>query len=805
MVGAEHLLLGLIAENRGLAGNLLRNLNLTLDVAYRIANPLMGTGSYTSPTDIPFTDEPKRALRNAEFEADELQSRFVDTQHLLLGVLKEGGTARDILKGAGLEPENIRKQLMRAMGVNDQQLVAVGVGASTTPMRAPALEEFARNLTKIAADGGLDPVIGRQKEIERTIQILARRTKNNPILVGVPGVGKTAIAEGLALRIVHDDVPDILQGKRMFSLDMGLLVAGATMRGEFEERLKKIMDEVRQSDNIILVIDEVHTLVGAGGAGGGLDASNILKPALARGELQCIGATNLDEYRQYIEGDAALERRFQPIEINEPSIDETIEILFGIRRKYEEHHQLKISDEALIAAANLSARYISDRYLPDKAIDLIDEAGSMVRIANSKLPPEVKERAKELTRKLKALLVQKSEFIRDQKYSEAHVIHEEEESLRQEIDAIVGIPLAREPFVTVEDIASIVSEWTGVPVTKVTANEGKQLLGLETSLHQRVVGQNDAVIAVASAIRRCRAGLKSPDKPIASFMFCGPTGVGKTELAKALAAHFFGSEDNMIRLDMSEYMERHTVSRLIGAPPGYVGYDEGGKLTEAVRRRPHTVLLFDELEKAHPDVFNLMLQILDDGRLTDSKGRTVHFKSTVIIMTSNIGSNVIVKGGGGLGFDFEGDSDESQYNRIRALVNEELKDHFRPEFLNRLDDIIVFRQLNKDEVRDIATILLAELKSRIAEKGISLEISDSVMEHILTEGYDPTYGARPLRRAIMNLLEDALAEYLLSRNHEPDTALETGEPITVDLNSEGKVVVFRRTAVHRNLLSVAAC
>jgi ATP-dependent Clp protease ATP-binding subunit ClpC len=810
-IGPEHILLGLIAESQGLGGVVLRRLNLTLPAAHNIAKPLMPDGRYDLPYNIPmtdgsdiwpnnilFTDAAQRALRNSVLEREQLGHISVGTQHLLLGVLKEEGIVRRILQGAKLDPARIREELMTAMGVRDPQLVSIGVGPSATNHKSPVLDECGLDLTKMAATGRIDPVIGRHKEIERTVQILGRRTKNNPVLIGEPGVGKTAIAEGLALRIANENVPESLKGKRVVSLNVGLLLAGTTARGSFEDRLKKIMDEVRQNGNIILVIDEVHTLVGAGAAGGSLDAANILKPALARGELQCIGATTLDEYRQYIEKDAALERRFQPVTIGEPSAEETIEILYGLRGQYEEHHQLHISDEALEAAARLSDRYITERFLPDKAIDLIDEAASMVRIAASKLPPGVKGQTKELTAQLKTLRTRMSELVREQNFSEAQGVLAEVKSLCQRIDAIVGSPMRWDASVTAEDIAFIVSSWTGVPVTKFTETEGEQLLHLEDSLHQRVIGQDDAVKAVSGAVRRCRAGLKAPDKPIASFMFSGPTGVGKTELSKALAAYFFGSEEFMIRLDMSEYMERHTVSKLIGAPPGYVGYDEGGTLTEAVRRRPHTVLLFDEIEKAHPDVFNIMLQILEDGRLTDSKGRTVDFKNTLIIMTSNIGSNVIVKGGG-LGFEFDPDASEAQYNRIRMLVNEELKGHFRPEFLNRLDDIIVFRQLNKDEVGEIATILIAELQSRIAKQGIVLEVSEACKDHVVTEGYNPSYGARPLRRAIVNFLEDALAEFMLSEQ------IETGETITLDLDSQGKVKVFKGTRIHESVLSVAAC
>jgi len=642
---------------------------------------------------------------------------------------------------------------------------------------------------------------------------LGRRTKNNPVLIGEPGVGKTAIAEGLAQRIQQGNIPDILEEKRVLTLDIGLLVAGTKYRGEFEERLKKIMEEIKSAGNVILVIDEVHTLIGAGAAEGAIDAANILKPALARGELQCIGATTLDEYRKHIERDAALERRFQPVMIGEPSIKDTIEILKGLRERYEQHHRLKITDEALDAAANLGDRYISDRFLPDKAIDLIDEAGSRVRLLNSKLPPEAKEVDKELRKIQKS----KEEAVRDQNFTQAGELREKEVELRDKIRNLLqnirqkpstnenpnsnNVPQENneasdqlitqsddlkvsQPVVNEEDIAHIVASWTGVPVQKLTESESVKLLNMEETLHQRLIGQDEAVKAVSKAIRRARVGLKNPNRPIASFIFSGPTGVGKTELTKALAAYFFGSEEAMIRLDMSEFMERHTVSKLIGSPPGYVGFNEGGQLTEAVRRRPYTVVLFDEIEKAHPDVFNLLLQLLEEGRLTDSKGRTVDFKNTLIIMTSNIGSKVIEKGGGGLGFELSGENlEDTQYNRIKSLVNEELKQYFRPEFLNRLDEIIVFRQLSRNEVKDIAEIMLKEVFLRIKEKGISLTVSDDFKERLVEEGYNPSYGARPLRRAVMRLLEDSLAEEFLSGR------IKDGDKAEVDIDESKKVIV----------------
>jgi ATP-dependent Clp protease ATP-binding subunit ClpC len=781
-VGTEQILLGLIGEGTGVAAKVLKSMGVNLKDARIEVEKIIGRGSGFVAVEIPFTPRAKRVLELSLEEARQLGHNYIGTEHLLLGLIREGeGVAARVLENLGVDLSKVRTQVIRMLG----ETAEVSTGSSGGRTKTPTLDEFGANLTQMAADNKLDPVVGRQKEIERVIQILGRRTKNNPVLIGEPGVGKTAIAEGLAQRIANNDVPDILEDKRVVTLDIGLLVAGTKYRGEFEERLKKIMDEIRSAGNVILVIDEVHTLIGAGAAEGAIDAANILKPALARGELQCIGATTLDEYRKHIERDAALERRFQPVMVGEPSVDETIEILFGLRERYEQHHKLKILDEALEAAAKLSDRYISDRFLPDKAIDLVDEAGSRVRLINSQLPPA----AKELDKELRQVLKDKDEAVRSQNFDKAGELREREVEIKAEIRAIAqnkkNEPSNDEesPVVTEEDIAHIVASWTGVPVNKLTESESEKLLHMEDTLHQRLIGQDDAVKAVSRAIRRARVGLKNPNRPIASFVFSGPTGVGKTELTKALAAYFFGSEEAMIRLDMSEYMERHTVSKLIGSPPGYVGYNEGGQLTEAVRRRPYTVVLFDEIEKAHPDVFNMLLQILEDGRLTDAKGRTVDFKNTLIIMTSNIGSKVIEKGGGGLGFEFEANEAESQYNRIRNLVNEELKQYFRPEFLNRLDEIIVFRQLNKEEVKQIAVIMLKEVFSRLTEKGIVLEVTDKFQERLVEEGFNPSYGARPLRRAIMRLLEDTLAEEILSgRIQEGDTAI-------VDIDENGQVKI----------------
>ncbi|WP_404785818.1 ATP-dependent Clp protease ATP-binding subunit [Altericista sp. CCNU0014] len=786
-VGTEQILLGLIGEGTGVAAKVLKSMGVNLKDARIEVEKIIGRGSGFVAVEIPFTPRAKRVLELSLEEARQLGHNYIGTEHLLLGLIREGeGVAARVLENLGVDLSKVRTQVIRMLGETAE--VSAGGGGGGGRTKTPTLDEFGSNLTQMAADGKLDPVVGRQKEIERVIQILGRRTKNNPVLIGEPGVGKTAIAEGLAQRIATGDIPDILEDKRVMTLDIGLLVAGTKYRGEFEERLKKIMDEIRQASNVILVIDEVHTLIGAGAAEGAIDAANILKPALARGELQCIGATTLDEYRKHIERDAALERRFQPVTVGEPSVDETIEILYGLRERYEKHHKLKISDEALVAAAKLADRYISDRFLPDKAIDLVDEAGSRVRLMNSQLPPA----AKELDQQLRQVLRDKDEAVRSQDFDKAGELRDKEMELKTEIKAIAQNKKASDltnegnesPIVSEEDIAGIVASWTGVPVSKLTESESEKLLHMEDTLHQRIIGQDEAVKAISRAIRRARVGLKNPNRPIASFIFSGPTGVGKTELTKALAAYFFGSEEAMIRLDMSEYMERHTVSKLIGSPPGYVGYNEGGQLTEAVRRRPYTVVLFDEIEKAHPDVFNLLLQILEDGRLTDAKGRTVDFKNTLLIMTSNIGSKVIEKGGGGLGFEFGESEVDSQYNRIRSLVNEELKQYFRPEFLNRLDEIIVFRQLTKPEVKEIADLLLAEVFQRLLEKNITLEVTERFKERLVEEGYNPSYGARPLRRAIMRLLEDSLAEEILSGK------IRDSDRIVVDVNEDGQVAVL---------------
>jgi ATP-dependent Clp protease ATP-binding subunit ClpC len=782
-VGTEQILLGLIGEGTGIGPKVLKAMGVNLKDARQEVEKIIGRGSGFVAVEIPFTPRAKRVLELSLEEARQLGHNYIGTEHLLLGLIREGeGVAARVLENLGVDLSKVRSQIIRSLGDNTD----VSSGNTANRSKTPTLEEFGTNLTQKATEGGLDPVVGRAKEIERVIQILGRRTKNNPVLIGEPGVGKTAIAEGLAQRIANRDIPDTLEDKRVVALDIGLLIAGTKYRGEFEERLKKIMDEVRTANNIILVIDEVHTLIGAGAAEGAIDAANILKPALSRGELQCIGATTLEEYRKHIEKDAALERRFQPVMVGEPSVEETIEILYGLRERYEKHHKLIISDEALSAAAKFADQYIADRFLPDKAIDLIDEAGSRVRLMNSQLPAA----AKELDLELREILKSKDEAVRGQDFEKAGQLREREMEIKAQINAIAqskkgsAETTGKTPTVTEEDIAEIVAAWTSIPVNKLTKSESEKLLQMEDTLHSRIIGQDEAVVAVSRAIRRARVGLKSPNRPIASFIFSGPTGVGKTELTKALATYFFGSEEAMVRLDMSEYMERHTVSKLIGSPPGYVGYNEGGQLTEAVRRRPYTVVLFDEIEKAHPDVFNLMLQIFEDGRLTDSKGRTIDFKNTLLIMTSNVGSKVIEKGGGGLGFELSEDQSSSQYNRIKSLVNEELKQYFRPEFLNRLDEIIVFRQLTKDEVAQIAEIMLKEVFERISMKGIQLEVTDRFKTRLIDEGYNPSYGARPLRRAVMRLLEDSLAEEVLSEK------IKAGDTAVVDVGDDNKVKVL---------------
>jgi len=788
-VGTEQILLGLIGEGTGVAYKVLRSVNLTLKDARMEVERIIGRGSGFVAVEIPFTPRAKRVLENSIEESRDLGHGYIGTEHILLALLDEDdGVAWRLFDDLKIDVEKLRADVLMAIGADSSDLnaVALVIGGEDDD-REYSLEEYTTNITEQAKEGKLDPVVGRAKEIERVIQILVRRKKNNPVLIGEPGVGKTAVAEGLAQRIIQRDVPDILEEKEIVSLDIGLLLAGTKYRGEFEDRIKRIMEEVQNSETIILVIDEIHNLIGAGAAEGAVDAANILKPALARGELQCIGATTIEEYRKHIEKDQALERRFQPVNVPEPSVDETIQILRGLRNRYERHHMLRISDGALVAAAKLGAQFIADRFLPDKAIDLIDEASARVRLSGCGLP----KAAKDLDKELRELLQAKDIAIREQDFDEAGHCRDLEMEIRAQITALIqrqeGLNKNQakyNPTVEEEDIAEIVAAWTGIPVSKVSKSETEKLLKMEEILHGRVVGQDKAVMAISRAIRRARTGLKNPNRPIASFIFSGPTGVGKTELTKALASYFFGSEDTMVRMDMSEYMERHNIAKLIGSPPGYVGFSEGGLLTEAVRRKPYTVVLFDEVEKAHPDVFNLLLQILEDGRLTDAQGRLVDFKNTLLILTSNIGSKVIEKGSqGGLGFETADDENDSNYDRISSAVNEELKQYFRPEFLNRLDEIIVFSQLNKQNVREIADIMVAQLCERVLKQGLNLEVTDAVKEKLTDEGYNPIYGARPLRRAIMHLLEDNLAGSFLN------TEFKKGSNIIVNLDANGEVEI----------------
>jgi len=748
VVGTEHLLLGLIGEATATAALILKDLKVTLHESRRLIEGMTGRGSGYSPVNIPFTPKAKKMFEQAFQEARQLGEQAIAPEHLLLAITADPESlAAKILIMQGVDLIKLRGLLLKNAG----EKVASGRFTASSDYEdqknAPQggiLAQYGRNLSQEVKNGKIDPVIGREPEIERVVQILGRRTKSNPILLGEPGVGKTAIAEGLAQRIHNGDIPELLQDKQVIALDMGSLLAGTRFRGDFEERLKGVVEEVRKSGNIILFIDEIHTLVGAGSMGGAMDASNLLKPALARGELQCLGATTLDEYKRHIERDAALERRFQPVMVGEPTKEQAIEILRGLKATYEDFHQVKYDQKAIEAAVNLSSRYINDRFLPDKAIDLLDEAGSRTHLRyslQSTSPAEVRE--------------------------ESPLIN----------------PESLIPVVDAEEIAQIVAAWTGIPVTQLTETESESLLNLECQLHERIIGQQEAVNAVSRAIRRARVNLKNPNRPIASFIFAGPTGVGKTELTKALAKLLFGSESSMIRLDMSEFMESHTVSKLIGAPPGYIGYNEGGQLTEAVRRQPYRVVLFDEIEKAHPDVFNLLLQLLEDGHLTDSQGRRVDFKNTLIIMTSNIGSKVIEKGGNSLGFEIADDFAQSRYQQISNRVTEELKQYFRPEFLNRLDEIIVFRQLTRKEVTQIADILIADLAKQLTEKGISVEVTAAFKDLVINEGYDPSYGARPLRRALTRRLEDSLAVAMLSGK------VNSGDHAILDVTAEAVVTV----------------
>lgn len=776
VVGTEHLLLGLLREGSGVAAKALQNLGVDFSRVREEVVKLIGRGEEKPRGEIGLSPRAKKVLELANDEARRQGVNYVGTEHVLLGLLREGeGVAAKVLANLGVSTDKVRQQVFLLLGGGGlggltmmfsglggypphwtQQ--APGVRATTARSATPAVDEFSRDLTQLAREDKLDPVVGREREIERVIQILSRRTKNNPVLIGEPGVGKTAIAEGLAQRIVENRVPETLRGRRVIALDLSGIVAGTKYRGEFEERLKRIINEIRGAGNVVLFIDELHTLIGAGAAEGAIDAANILKPALARGELQCIGATTLDEYRKHIERDAALERRFQPVMVGEPTREETVAILKGLRDRYEAHHGVKITDAAIEAAANLADRYISDRYLPDKAIDLVDEAASRVRLRAYTSPPELKE----LEAKIEELRKEKEAAVHGQEFEKAARLRDAEQKLKEELEikkekwekekGLEGL------VVTEEDIAEIVSSWTGIPVKKLAQEETERLLNLEEVLHGRVIGQEEAVRAVARAIRRARAGLKDPKRPIGSFIFLGPTGVGKTELARALADALFGDEEALVRLDMSEYMEKHTVSRLIGAPPGYVGYEEAGQLTEAVRRRPYTVVLFDEVEKAHPEVFNVLLQILEDGRLTDAKGRTVSFRNTVIIMTSNVGANLIKRE---TALGFRRASAEESYASMKEKVLGELRQTFRPEFLNRVDEIIVFHALSREHIKEIVDLMLKNLAKQLKEYNIEVEVTEGAKEILVREGFDEVYGARPLRRAIQRLIEDQLSEGML--------------------------------------------
>jgi ATP-dependent Clp protease ATP-binding subunit ClpC len=771
-IGTEHLLLGLVREGEGVAARVLENMNVELSKVRTAVEFIIGRGDRPVVGEVGLTPRAKRVIELAIDEARRLGHNYIGTEHLLLGLVREGeGIAAGVLESLGVNLDKVRHQVIHVLSQSSSSTPAQ---ETKRPSKTPTLDQLGINLTEAARSGDLDPVIGREKEIERVIQILSRRRKNNPALIGEPGVGKTAIAEGLAHRIVKGDVPETLTDKRVLTLDIGSLVAGTKYRGEFEERLKKIIEELRSSSDSVLFIDELHTLVGAGAAEGAIDAANILKPPLARGELQCIGATTLDEYRKYIEKDSALERRFQPVMVDEPTVDEAVEILFGIRERFEEHHKVKISDEAVHAAVDLSVRYVADRALPDKAIDLIDEAGSRVRLRSSSAPAEIKaaqQALEEVTR-------QKDEAIAGQDYEAAARLRDEEAQGKEQIEALRAKwheDQAKEvPVVTDEDIAQVVSMWTGIPVIRISAEESERLLHMEEALHNRVIGQQEAIETISKAVRRARAGLKDPKRPIGSFIFMGPTGTGKTLLARALAEFLFGSEDALIKIDMSEFMERHNVSRLVGAPPGYVGFDEGGQLTEAVRRKNYCVVLLDEVEKAHPEVFNILLQILEDGHLSDAKGRRVDFRNCIIIMTSNLGAKQL-QTNSSLGFRDRGESAESQANTSYELMKEkvatELKNNFRPEFLNRIDATVVFRSLTVEEITEIVDLMLARVRDQLKAQQMTLEVTQAAKEHIIKLGYDVAYGARPLRRVIQNMVEDVLAEHLLLGKYEPGTTI----------------------------------
>ena len=817
-VGTEQLFLGVVGQRQGLGAKALKSMGVTLKKARKEVENYIGRGTGFVASEIPFTPRAKRVLEMAVQEGKDIGQNYVGTEHILLALIaEEDGVAIRTIEKLGVDIAQLRKKTLDLIKENQEELLRPLTdvekrildhdGDTTTP----TLDEYADNITKEAIEGRLDPVIGRDKEIFEVIKVLARRRKNNPVLIGEPGVGKTAVAEGLAQLILTQDVPNFLEGNIIMALDLGTLLAGTKYRGEFEERLKRIVDEAQYDGTVILVIDEIHTLVGAGAAEGAVDAANILKPALARGKFRCIGATTTDEYRKYIERDAALERRFQPVHVKEPSVEITIDILRGLRSKFELHHTLSYHDDAIEQAARLADKFVADRYLPDKAIDVLDEAGSRVRLENKRLPHSILVLLKELQQTLS----EKDIAVRKQDFETASNLLEYEMEVRTQIQVMKqaleineksGLKRTHIDMVMEDDVAAVIAGWTGIPVTKLSESESLKLLNMEQTLHERIIGQHQAIVAVSKAIRRARVGLRNPNRPIASFIFAGPTGVGKTELTKALAAYMFGTEDTMVRLDMSEYMEKHTVAKLIGSPPGYVGYSEGGQLTEAVRGKPYTVVLFDEIEKAHEDVFNLLLQILDDGRLTDSKGRTIDFKNTLIILTSNVGAKIIEQESGIQSkksntsyFDInaqfltsnedgqsESEADAAVYKRISQLVNEELKKYFRPEFLNRLDDIIVFRHLTRTDITQISELMIKQLQNRMKEKNLELEVKEMARTLIIEQGYDPIYGARPLRRAIMRLLEDNLAEQCLSQQLYPRTKLivdaDLYENITVEID-----------------------
>src|SRR5437870_3821937 len=790
-IGTEHILLGLLREEEGLAARVLESLDITVEEVRAQVARIVGQGDEVTTGQIPFTPRAKKVLELALREALSLGHNYIGTEHILLGLVRENqGGAASILLDFDADAEKIRNEIIRMLSGPGRRQQGGGAAPGEKTKSSKLLDQFGRNLTRQAAEGKSDPVVGRQTEIERVMQILSRRQKNNPVLIGEPGVGKTAVVEGLAQRIANGQVPELLKGKQIYTLDLAALVAGSKYRGEFEERLKKVMKEIQQRGDIILFIDELHNLVGAGAAEGAIDAASILKPALARGELQTIGATTLDEYRKYLERDAALERRFQQIRVDEPSVDDTVQILRGLRDRYEAHHRVRITDDALHAAASLADRYIQDRHLPDKAIDLIDEAGSRMRIRSMSAPP----RYRELEDEIEKVRKDKEDAIENQEFEKAASLRDKERKLTQKKRELEeswreNQADAEQPEVGEEEIADIVSMWTGIPVFKLTEAESQKLIRMEEELHKRVIGQEEAITAVSKSIRRARAGIKDPKRPTGSFIFLGPSGVGKTELARTLAEFLFSDEDAMIQVDMSEYMEKHSVSRLVGSPPGYIGYDEGGQLTEAVRRKPYSVLLLDEIEKAHPDVFNILLQILEDGRLTDAQGRTVDFRHAIVIMTSNIGAAEIARNTP-LGFAVSEDETGITYDDMKSRIMGELKKVFRPEFLNRIDDVIVFHKLQKDEIKQIVELLLLRIRESMAERELQLELTGEAKDMLVEKGWDPAMGARPLRRAIQRYVEDPLADFVLREELTPGATVVI-DPAPADDESEVRLTIIK--------------